>query len=179
MTMAKSRTRKKSNKDNMPKEVSNFVDQVADYLRYWTTQQLGKMEINHDTSICIPTKNGYRIGRYKLENHANKTCDVINPQGELVHRFESKVSAVLYTIYTIKQKYNTADKIVALDKEINKNYTDSLALRRGIDRARKQKDYTSVDIKTARLNEAEKNLALARRNIASVHRVAKFAKVWQ
>ena len=179
MTMAKSRTRKKSAKDNMPQDVSNMVDHVADYIKHWTNRELGKLQNDQDTSICIPVKNGYRIGLYRLENHANHACDVVNPQGEMVHRFESKVSAVLYTIYTIKQKYRTADNIIALDKEINKNYTDSLALRRGIDRARKQQDYVSVDIKTARLNEAEKQLALARRDLASAHRVAKFAKVWQ
>ena len=181
MTMAKSRTRKKftKTKDNMPQDVSNMINHVADYIKHWTNKELGKLQNDHDTSICIPIKNGYRIGLYKLATHANHACDVVNPQGDLVHRFESKVSAVLYTIYTIKQKYRTADNIITLDKEINKNYTDSLALRRGIDRARKQQDYVSVDIKTARLDEAEKQLALARRDLASVHRVAKFAKVWQ
>jgi hypothetical protein len=181
MTMAKSRTRKKSAKpkDNMPQDVSHVVDQVTDYIKLWTNRELGKLQLNHDTSICIPIKNGYRIGLYRVDIHPNHTCDVVAPQGNIVHRFENKVSAVLYTIYTIKQKYRTADNIIALDKEINKNYIDSLALRRGIERARKQRDYVSVDIKTARLDEAEKKLALARQDLVSVHRVAKFAKVWQ
>lgn len=174
----KSRTRKKSNKDNMPKGVSEVVDHVTDYIKSWTNKELAKLQTTQDTSICIPIKNGYKIGLYKLQNNQNRTCDVINPNGELVHTFESKVSAILYTIYTIKQRYNTADKLLFLDQEINKNYMDMLAMTRSLNSARKQKDYITVDVRRARLEVAEKQLKMAKDSLLTMHNVAKFNKVW-
>jgi hypothetical protein len=162
----------------MPREVSQVVDQVTDYIKSWTNKELAKLQTNQDTSICIPIKNGYKIGLYKLQNNTNKSCDVLNPNGELVHTFESKVSAILYTIYTIKRKYKTADQILSLDKEINKNYMDTLAMTRSLRAARKQKDYMTVDVRMARLEVAEKQLKMARDGLSTMHNIAKINKVW-
>ena len=175
----KSRTRKKSNKkDNMPPDVSQVVDHVADYIKSWTNKELAKLQTTQDTSICIPIRNGYKIGLYKLQNNENKSCDVLNPNGELVHTFESKVSAILYTIYTIKHRYKTADQLLFLDQEINKNYMDTLAMTRSLRNARKQKDYVMVDVRLARLELAEKQLQMARDRLSTMHNIAKINKVW-
>lgn len=176
MTMVKSPTLKKSNK--LPNQIAKEADLVTDYLRYWTTRELNTLN-SARTPICRQTKNGYKIGLYRLDVAQNGSCTLFNSFDEVVHTFETKISAVLYTIYTIKNSFNTASEIMQLDKEINKNYTDMLALRRSIDGAVRQKDYNSVDIRSARLEVAQTKLSFARDKIARIHNHAKYHKVWE
>lgn len=177
--MARLHTRKKFVKN--PKETSpvkQFTNIATDYIKQWTQKELSKLQENKDTSICIPTKDGYKIGLYTLQVYPNKTCDVYNHNSELVHTFESKVSAVLYTIYTIKRQYSSADKILNLDTVINKNYTDMISLRRGVESARKLGDFVALDVRQIKLDIAISQLTHAREQMAKIHRHAKFAKVW-
>lgn len=176
MKMVKSPTLKKSNK--LPARIAKEANLVTDYLKYWTTKELNALNSTH-TPICRQTTNGYKIGLYRLDVFQNGTCTLFNSFDEVVHTFETKISAVLYTIYTIKNSFNTASEILQLDKEINKNYTDMLALRRSIDGAVRQKDYNSVDIRSARLEVAQTKLSFARDKITRMHNNAKYHKIWE
>jgi hypothetical protein len=181
--MVKSYTRRKFVKkkatNKPPDQITQLTNAATDYIKQWTRRELGKIQDNQETNICIPVKNGYKIGLYNLRVNANKTCEVYDRNEDLVHVFENKISAVLYTIYTIKKKYYQADQLLALDTEINKNYTDMLSLRRGLERARLEKDFVSMDIRQNRLEIAEKQLALARDQISKIHKEAKYLKVWE
>jgi hypothetical protein len=116
---------------------------------------------------------------YNLRVYPNKTCELFDRNNELIHIFEHKISAILYTIYTIKHRYRDADDILQLDTDINKNYTDMLTLRRGIARANLEKDYVALDSRQNRLEIAERDLELARAKMMKIHRHAKLAKVWE
>lgn len=176
--MARSRTRKKSaSLSNSP--IRKLTNAATDYIKQWTERELGKLHVDKKSPVCIPIKNGYRIGLYHLHLNPNRTCDVLDHNREFVHRFESKISAILYTIYTIKGQYWTADQILRCDREINKHYTDILALRRSVEQARKRKDYETADIKNSRLEIAENQLNLARDRILKMHRTGKYNKVWE
>jgi hypothetical protein len=178
--MVKSYTRKKfAKKTKQITPVQQISAAATSYIKHWTQKELSRLQENRDTSVCIPTKDGYKIGLYTLKVYPNKICDVYNRNNELVHTFESKVSAVLYTIYTIKHQYYSADEILRLDAVINKNYTDMLTLRRGIEFARKQQDFFALDVRQTKLEIAEAELTHAREKMAKLHRHAKFAKVWQ
>jgi hypothetical protein len=179
MKMAKSRTQKKSNKNPTPADIQNISNSVTDYLKYWTNKELEKLQSNKLQLVCIPIKNGYKIGFYRLTVHPNRVCDVYKHGNEFVHRFDSKVSAVLYTIYTIKNKFYNADEIMYWDKQISKCYTDMTNLRRIINQARINKDYVTVDTRIPRLEIAEADLSVAREKIAQIHRLAKINKVWE
>jgi hypothetical protein len=174
MKMVKSRTRKKSSKSPskfIPKVVAAELDLAANYIKQWTTRELSKL-------VCIPVSDGYRIGLYHIRVYPNKTSDLINPNGEFIHRFEGKISAILYTIYTIKKRYSTATDIINLDTEINKNYTDMLNLRRTIAGAIERQDFVTVDIRQNKLEIVEHDLKVARDKLQQIHRTAKFNKVW-
>ena len=179
MKMAKSHTRKKFDKTPKPSEVRQLTNIATGYLKHWTNRELNKIQQSTKSPLCIPVNNGYKIGSYLLTVHANKTCDVYNHLRELVHCFDSKVSAILYTIYTIKQQYYQADEVIRWDKEINKNYIDMLNLRRIIEIAVKKKDYLTVDTRQARLEIAETKLTFAQEEISKLHRTAKYYKVWE
>lgn len=173
--MAKSSTRKNP---ELPQEITSKLDVFTDYIKQWTAKEIQRLNSNYNIPLCIPIKNGYRIGVYKLKVLPNKTCELYNNNRELVHVFDNKLSAVLYTIYTIKHQFNSADEIMFWDTEINKNYADVLTLRRSIINARKQQDYETVDIRSARLEIAETRLFSARDKISKLYNHAKYIKVW-
>ena len=176
--MAKSHTRKKYTKPprrDIPQEITH----AADYIKQWTTRELGKIQHTESSPVCVSIRNGYKIGLYTLTVYPNKTCDVYNPNGEFIHRFENKISAILYAIYTIKKKYWVADNLIKLNTEINKCYTDMLSLRNTIEKARQRKDYVAVDTRLPRLELAETRLSLARDKISKIHKTAKYYKIWE
>jgi hypothetical protein len=177
--MAKSRTRKKFVKQPSPALKREFSNLATDYIKHWTTQEINRIQSTESKVLCIPAKNGYLVGSYKLTVHPNKTCDVYDHNRDFVHCFDSKISAILFTIYTLRKRYWTADELLLWDKEINKHYTDILALRNSIAKARQRQDYESVDIRQARLDIAESRLNLARDNILKLHKTAKYYKVWE
>jgi hypothetical protein len=175
--MAKSRTRKTYAKQ-LPAEIAVQLDTVTDYIKQWTDRELEKIKTTSQLPVCVPVKDGYRLGSYRIRVFPNKTCELYNHNRELIHVFGSKISAVLYTLYMIKMNYRIADEIMLWDKEINKNYTDSLSLKRTIDKAVRAKDYETVDIRTARLEIAQSKLDFARNKLTALHNHAKFSKVW-
>ena len=176
--MAKSHTRKKSVRPPNH-EIRKLTNAATDYIKQWTERELGKIHVEEKTPVCISVNNGYRIGLYHLNVNPNRTCDVLDHNREFVHRFESKISAILYTIYTIKNKYYQADELLFWDREINKNYTDMLALRNTIEKARQRRDYVTVDTRMPRLEIAENRLTLARDKILKMHKTAKYYKIWE
>lgn len=176
--MAKSHIKRKS-ANPAKSEIREVSNAATDYIKQWTTRELGKLQSDQTSPLCIPIKNGYKIGLYTLRVYPNRTCELFDHNNELVHVFESKISAILYAIYTIKKKYWVADEIYSIDTVINKNYTDMLSLRRSVETAKKQKDYISLDIKQIKLEIAENQLTEARNKMAQIHRYAKSSKVWE
>jgi hypothetical protein len=180
--MARSRTQKKYAKPT-PTIFSPFVEKeisnASEKIKKWTKSELARIQRDKNETTCIPVKNGYKIGLYQLHVYPNKTCDVNDHHGELIHRFDNKISAILYTIYRIKSHLKIANEILSLDQEINKNYTDMCSLRSSLDSALKQKDYFKADVRQARLDIAEKRLELAKDKILKIHKTAKYDKVWE
>jgi hypothetical protein len=173
--MVKSHTQKKFAKSEI-RAVSNAA---SDYIKQWTTRELGKIQTKEISPVCIPIKNGYKIGLYQLTLNSNRTCDLWDHNKEFIHRFENKISAILYTIYSIKKKFWSANEILIWDEEINKNYTDMVSLRNTIEKAQKRKDYVTVDTRMPRLEIAETRLNFARDKISKIHKTAKYYKIWE
>lgn len=162
----------------MPADARAELNAVTDYIKHWTQRELAKLQHLERKPICIPISNGYKIGLYELSLNSNKTCNVLNSNKELVHTFDNKINAVLYTMYTIKNQLKTADEILHLDSEINKHYTDIQALRRRQDVARANKEFDIVDIRQARLEMMSKQLEMARDKLLKIRLHAKYNKVW-
>ena len=177
--MARSRTRKKSSSKITSPEIKQIATIATDYIKHWTMLELSKLQQANQIPICIPTASGYRIGVYLLTIKSDNACELYNAYHELMHVFESKISAVLYTIYIIKQKYSFADEILVLDKQINKSYIESLILQRTIDRARFNKLYDIVDIRQSRLDISQRQLTQARNEMATIYKRAKINRVWE
>lgn len=175
--MARSRTRKKSAEPSPP-ELKVLTSGFTDYLKQWTNKELTNLQADRKV-ICLPVKNGYKIGYYNLRVFPNKTTEVWDQNDELVHAFHNKVSAVLYAIYNIKRQFWVADDILRLDQEINKNNLDIMTMRRCMNASIARKDYNSADIRQARLDTAQLKLVQAQHQLQAIHRRAKIAKVWE
>lgn len=178
MKMAKSPIRKKSDKKLDP-IVNQAIKDTTNYIKQWTLSELGKIQKEQHNPVCVQTDTGYRVGLYKLELNPDQTCALYNVNSELMHVFESKLSAIIYTIYTIKHRYKDAAEILQLDTEINKNYTDVVILQRQIRRAKETKQFDVMDIRQARLDNAQERLFLARNRISKIHKYAKYNKIWE
>jgi hypothetical protein len=182
--MAKFRTRKKYNKKAAPpqvtsREIRDISASTTDYLKRWTSRELHKIQQEQKSPLCIPLNNGYKIGLYQLTVYPNKTCDVLDPNKDLMHTFDNKISAILFAIYTIKKQYYIADDLLLWDKEINKNYIEMINYRRIIESARRRSDFVTVDTRMPRLEMAETRLNLARDKISKIHKTAKYYKIWE
>lgn len=180
MTMARSRTRRKfakKEKVNVPIEISREIDLTARRIKRFTDRELNNLQ-QAQNPLCIPTETGYRIGSYRLRCYPNKSCEVWEDSQTLVHTFRDKVSAVLYTIYTIKHNVHLAQEIRQLDEKINKNYTDIIYLRRVANAAEKRGEYNVADARIARIDLAQRRLTEAQAELARIHRMAKLNKVW-
>jgi hypothetical protein len=175
MKMARSHIPKKS--DSIHQQLAQEVKLATDYIKQWTTKELGDLQ-RRRIAVCVPTKTGYRIGLYTLRVFPNKHTEVWNHNNDLIHVFQDKVSAVLYTIYTIKHNFQLATQILNLDAELNKHYTDILLLRRYIESACKRGDYGSADVREARLHTSELKLQQVQEQLKLLHRQAKANKVW-
>ena len=177
--MVKSHTRKKFDKKKRSPEVLPEIRAVTDYLKQWTSRELAKIQVEENYPVCIPVSDGYRIGLYHIIINPNRSADLLDHNSEFVHRFEDKVSAILYTIYLIKKKYYKSDEILILSKEINKTYMDAQHLQKTITTANKNKEYVVVDTAQAKLEIAQNRLQIARKKLSIIHRDAKLAKVWE
>jgi hypothetical protein len=178
--MAKSHTRKKSNKQaSIDPMVQQVTALATSYIKQWTNRELVSIQLSKGAPVCLPTRSGYKIGLYKLTVHKDKSCSVHDHNQEFIHTFDSKISAILYTIYTIKRHYWKADEIMHWDREINTTCADQLFLSRTIDEALKKKDYFSADVRRARLHSTETRLNIARNKISKIHKTAKYNKVWE
>jgi Holliday junction resolvase-like predicted endonuclease len=182
--MVKSHIKRKSAKRSQakvavtPTALKQITTATTDYIKQWTQRELVKIQDKEQIPVCVPVKNGYKIGLYTLTVYPNKTCDVFDRNQEFVYRFDDKISAILYTIYTIKKKYWIADDLVKLNIEINKHYNDMLSFRRSLERAQQGQDYVTVDVRQTRLEIAEFYLKLARDKLSKIHKTAKYYKIW-
>jgi 23S rRNA U2552 (ribose-2'-O)-methylase RlmE/FtsJ len=125
----------------------------------------------------VPTSDGYRIGLYKLNCQDNR-YRLHGADQMLIHEFDSKASAVLYAIFSIKNNITKAAEILDLDQDINKNYMDVVMLSRRITGLQRQSDWIGAEIREYRLEIAERRLEALRDKISKIHRSAKYNKIW-
>ena len=76
--MAKSHTRKKSvkSKPALSPVKLQVIGQATDKIKKWTRHEISRLQHDQQTAICVPVKDGYRVGLYALRVYNNKTCDV-------------------------------------------------------------------------------------------------------
>ena len=179
---SKTKAKAKSSKSKTsPVAVSKITEIDAEkatrQIKNWTTQEITHLHRVDRTPVCVPTSDGYRIGLYKLNCQDNR-YRLYDANQTFVHEFDSKASAVLYAIFSIKNNVVKAAEILDLDQDINKNYMDMVMLSRRIAGLQRQNDWMGAEIREYRLEIAERRLEALRDKISKIHRSAKYNKIW-
>jgi len=179
---AKART-KSSVKTSKPKTPATSkiteidAEQATRQIKNWARQEITHLHQVDRTPVCVPTSDGYRIGLYKLNCQDNR-YRLHGADQIFIHEFDSKASAVLYAIFSIKNNITKAAEILDLDQDINKNYMDVVMLSRRITGLQRQSDWIGAEIREYRLEIAERRLEALRDKISKIHRSAKYNKIW-
>jgi hypothetical protein len=182
LAKAKAKTQAKSSKPKTPPMSAQKItdidaEKATRQIKNWTTQEITHLHKVNRTPVCVPTSDGYRIGLYKLNCQDNR-YRLYDANQTFVHEFDSKASAVLYAIFSIKNNVVKAAEILDLDQDINKNYMDVVMLSRRITGLQRQNDWTGAEIREYRLEIAERRLEALRDKISKIHRSAKYNKIW-
>jgi hypothetical protein len=180
--MGKPRTKRKyatkKSKIQLPEQLQQEIDWVTDRIKSWTTREIAALQEKNNFPICIPTANGFKIGLYRLHVMKNKTCEIRDNYGQIVHVFGDQTNAILYMIYLIKRRFPEAERILTLDHNLNLEQEDAFWLQRSLDRADKNQDYPKADICRSRLNQVKLKVERTTKAISREHHIAKFKKVW-
>jgi hypothetical protein len=179
---ARAKPRAKSLKTKTPPALAPKITEIdaekaTRQIKNWTTQEITHLHKVDRTPVCVPTSDGYRIGLYKLNCQDNR-YRLYDASQIFVHEFDSKASAVLYAIFSIKNNVIKAAEILDLDQDINKNYMDVVMLSRRITGLQRQNDWTGAEIREYRLEIAQRRLEALRDKISKIHRSAKYNKIW-
>ena len=102
-------------------------------------------------SIFEISKNRYSVfGKYYIVKKSKSTIEVKQLNGELVHSFFSMRNAICWCIYDLRGKYMSANRVIALDRNIS-NEEAQIAVHSGLFNRAKNTDDKLIFL--AKLNE--------------------------
>ena len=127
--------------------------------------------------MCIEISPGrWIVGHYELrKNGDNRYKLTLN--GDHVHTFYSKQSAVFYAVFNSKGYFKTGDNILAQDAKVLK-FSDDVDLFKSKLYKNRKLDSFRHDLYINRLSEAENRLKCARVELTKTIQSAKYMKVW-
>ena len=113
--MAKSYTEKKSSFLQAQKV---FVDVGSSYINNWTKEELKRYRTE---PVVIPLGNyGFLIVNLKISGIHADCCRVEQLDGEHIHDFTSKITAILFCLLNTKNKLDSANQLLKLDDKIGR-----------------------------------------------------------
>lgn len=115
MKKAKSTTKRKS---ELELAQNIFADYGTKYIKNWTEQELKQFRTQ---PVVIPVgDHGFFVGQFRI-NGVHSTCWTVEKfNGEHVHDFTSKSSAIIYCITEVRQKYEAAQTLLDLDTKLGR-----------------------------------------------------------
>lgn len=102
-------------------------------------------------SIFEISKNRYSVfGKYYIVKKSKSNIEVKQLNGELIHSFFSMRNAICWCIYDLRGKYMSANRVIALDRNIS-NEEAQIAVHSGLFNRAKNTDDKLIFL--AKLNE--------------------------
>lgn len=175
--MAKSHTRDTFNnptKDDIDKVIAG----TAQYIAAWTQREFAKLANNKKLPLIWPLpKGGYIIGKQRVIS-AGGYWQLQNSHGDVKYTFESKQSAIFYSLCDQINQHRIADMIRVTDYEVMRYKNDIVHFESSLKRAEKKQDSFGISIWTARLEDAKLRLNFAQIQLQKSIKSAKYLKVW-
>ena len=161
------------------KELKQILDATALYISQWTEQELRTISKRENMPYIWPIdKVGHVIGHYRVLNN-NGIWQVRDSDNKLIHIFTEKTSAIFYVLCDVTKRYNLSRKLLVADMEVNNLRNDIIHYEASIRRAKVNKNYDSVDIWRARLQNATIELSIANQELQKSLNSAKYIKYWE
>lgn len=180
--MAASHTRKKfQNKKKSPissQEMERATDIVSGYVKHWAKEEANRLLKTEETPIIVPTKTGYKVGRFTVTKQPADFWTVTDVNNERPIDFAEKRSAVLYCVTYQLRKFTTAQSILLKDQTFAKLNTDYMYYEHCIRQAVKRGDMFAVDVLRARSADTKSKLDFARIELEKSLNQAKYIKIW-
>jgi hypothetical protein len=180
--MAVSRTRKKfPNKKKAPvtsQQMEKATDIVSGYVKHWAKEEANRLLKTENTPIIVPTKTGYKVGKFTLTRQPADYWIVTDINNEHPIAFAEKRAAVLYCINYQLRKFTTAQDILLKDQSFAKLNTDYMYYEHCIRQAVKRGDMFAVDVLKARSIDTKSKLEYARNELEKSLNQAKYIKIW-
>jgi hypothetical protein len=180
--MAASHTPKKfQNKKKKPvtaQQVNTVTDLVTGYVKHWAKEEAQRLLHTEKVPIIVPTKTGYKVGKFTLTKQPADYWVVTDINGERPIDFAEKQSAVLYCISYQLNKFTTAHDILTKDQAFAKLNTDYMYYEHCIRQAVKRQDMFTVDMLRARSHDTKCKLDYARNELQKSLNQAKYIKIW-
>ena len=160
----------------------NQVEQAArattEYLKEWTDRELQDLVLNQKLPVCLPIGNhGLLVGRYKMMPVGKDCWRVLDNNGELVHDFSRKLSAVFYCLTTQINKLNLARAILTADTSVGRLELDQDYYAHTMKTSLKKQDYFKADLAKLRYINAQQQLKFANQELEKTINTAKYLKV--
>jgi hypothetical protein len=160
-------------------KTKKIVEATAMYISRWTEQELQTVSKKENMPYIWPIDNlGYVIGHYRVLNNKGN-WQVRDTDNVLIHTFTEKLSAVFYVLCDLTKRYNLARNLRAADANVNRLRNEVIHYEASVQRAKKSKNYDSLDIWKARLNEANLHLSYANQELRKSLNSAKYIKYWE
>ena len=176
--MAASRTKNASNKNPTKQQADAVIQLAAQYISAWTQKEFTQISVNKKIPLIWPIPGGgYIIGHRRIVPHQGY-WQLQDYSHRPVHTFDSKQSAIFYSLCDQVKSYHLADMIRITDSEVMRLKNDVIHYDRSLERGIKQKDTVAISIWSARLDEARIKLAAVQIQLQKSIKSAKYLKVW-
>jgi hypothetical protein len=166
-------------KKEYAKQARQVIELTAKFLGEWTEHQVQSIAVSERTPYIWPLgKSGYAIGtrRIMADDGYWKLIDAYNKK---LHVFDNKLSAVFYCLSEQKGLVKMSESIKTADAEVLKLKNDVVHYEASVERAIKSKKSDSINIWTARLDDARLRLKSANNQLQKSLTSAKYIKYWE
>lgn len=168
MSKAKSSTKRK---------VDEHIQEFIDVLREFTYQELYEiLTKSKDPLIYAVNENEYALGRYIVVKE-NEAWTVYTYLGDVEHRFQDKVSALLYSLLLMKNHLNLARRLVNADTHVFADRNELTLYTVKLHNANREKNSFKEELYAAKLSNARHKYAASKEELEETLKTAKYLKL--
>ena len=154
-----------------------LVDLALAKVDAWTVNELSNLGQKLNYPICLKiSETEYWVGTHKIFHEGPNHWKVIH-NDKLVHDFYNQQAAVFYSVYYKCKLYKSADSMLWADQSVVKADTEvkiySAKLAKG-----KKIDEFKYQLWVTKLEKAQSELELAKKDLKKNLELAKYNKIW-
>ncbi len=154
-----------------------LVAHAINRIDHWAQTQFEEIRYKSGFPVCIALdSSNWIVGHYELEKLSEHRYR-LSLNGDDIHTFYSKQSAIFYAVFNSQGYFKTGDNILKQDAKVLK-FSDEVDMFKFKLYKNRKLDSFKYDLYINRLSEAENKLKCARIELTKTIQSAKYMKVW-